>query len=47
MTQGQLITDEFSKSQDEGIRERPLSPTLIDRIVQKLSYLKLPAKEGA
>ncbi len=46
MTQEQLITDEFSKSEDEGIRERPLSPTLIDRILQKLSYLELPAKES-
>ena len=45
MTQEQLITDELIRSEDEGAREQLLSPTLIDRILQKLSCLELPAKE--
>ena len=44
MTQEQLITDELIRSEDEGAREQLLSPTLIDRILQKLSCLELPAK---
>jgi len=44
MTQGQLITYESIKS-DEAGREEPLLPTPIDRILQKLSFLELPAKE--
>jgi integrase/recombinase XerD len=44
MTQGQLITKEPTKS-DEVVREKPFSPTPIDRILQKLSCLELPAKE--
>jgi len=44
MTQGQLINNESVKS-DEVVREEPLSPTPIDRILQKLSCLEFPAKE--
>ncbi len=44
MTQGQLINNELVKS-DEVAREQPLSPTPIDRILQKLSCLEFPAKE--
>jgi len=44
MTQGQLINNESVKS-DEVVREQPLSPTPIDRILQKLSCLEYPAKE--
>jgi site-specific recombinase XerD len=45
MTQGQPITNESIKSEGEGVREQPLSPTPIDRILQKLSCMELPAKE--
>ena len=45
MTQGQLISNESIKCEDEVVREQPLSPTPIDRILQKLSWLELPAKE--
>jgi integrase/recombinase XerD len=45
MTQGQWITNESIKSEGEVVREEPLSPTAIDRILQKLSCLELPAKE--
>jgi integrase/recombinase XerC/integrase/recombinase XerD len=45
MTQGQLITNESIQGGSEGIREEPLSTTPIDRILQKLSCLELPAKE--
>ncbi len=45
MTQGQLITDDSVQSGSEVVREEPLSPTPIDRILQKLSCLELPAKE--
>ena len=45
MTQGQLIANELVKSEDELLREQPLSPTPIDRILQKLSGMELPAKE--
>jgi integrase/recombinase XerC/integrase/recombinase XerD len=45
MTQGQLITNESIKSEGEVVREELLSPTSIDRILQKLSCLELPAKE--
>ncbi len=44
MTQGQLINNESVKSDEVG-REQPLSPTPIDRILQKLSCLEFPAKE--
>jgi integrase/recombinase XerD len=45
MTQVQPITNESIKSEGEGVREQPLSPTPIDRILQKLSWMELPAKE--
>jgi integrase/recombinase XerD len=45
MTQGQPITDESVQSGSEVLREQPLSATLIDRILQKLSCMELPAKE--
>lgn len=45
MTQEQLITKESIQSGSEGIREAPFSTTPIDRILQKLSCLELPAKE--
>jgi len=45
MTQGQLISNESVQNGSEVVREEPLSPTAIDRILQKLSCLELPAKE--
>ena len=45
MTQGNPITNELIKSEDEVVREQPLSPTPIDHILQKLSCMELPAKE--
>ncbi len=45
MTQGQPITNESVKSEAEGLREQFLSQTSIDRILQKLSCMELPAKE--
>jgi site-specific recombinase XerD len=45
MTKGQPITNESVKSESEEPREQPLSPTPIDRILQKLSCMELPAKE--
>jgi integrase/recombinase XerD len=45
MTQGQPITNESIKSESEILCEQPLSPTPIDRILQKLSCMELPAKE--
>jgi site-specific recombinase XerD len=45
MTQEQLITNESVQSGSEVVRGEPFSPTPIDRILQKLSCLELPAKE--
>ena len=45
MTQGQLITNESIKSEGEVVREESLLPTAIERILQKVSCLELPAKE--
>jgi len=45
MTKGQPITNESVKSEGEVLREQPLLPTPIDRILQKLSCKELPAKE--
>ena len=45
MTQGQSISNESIKSEGEVLRDQPLSPTPIDRILQKLSCMELPAKE--
>jgi len=45
MTQGQSITNESVETESEELREQPLSPTPIERILRKLSCLELPAKE--
>ncbi len=45
MTQGQLISNESIESEAEVVREEPLSATPIERILQKLSGLELPAKK--
>jgi len=45
MTQVEPITNESVQSGSEVLREQPLSPTPIDRILQKLSCMELPAKE--
>jgi hypothetical protein len=45
MTQGQPMTNESVQNGSEVLREQPLSPTLIDRILRKLSCMELPAKE--
>jgi integrase/recombinase XerD len=45
MTKVEPIISESVKSESEVLRERPLSPTPIDRILQKLSHMELPAKE--
>ncbi len=45
MTQGQPITNESVKSEDELLRQQSLSATPIDRILQKLSGMELPAKQ--
>jgi integrase/recombinase XerC/integrase/recombinase XerD len=45
MAQGQPIINEPVQSGSEVVREQPLSPTPIDRILQKLSCIELPAKE--
>jgi site-specific recombinase XerD len=45
MIQGQPITNESVRNGSEVAREQPLLPTPIDRILQKLSCMELPAKE--
>ncbi len=45
MTQGQLVSNDSVQIGSEVPREQPFSPTPIDRILQKLFCLKLPAKE--
>jgi integrase/recombinase XerC/integrase/recombinase XerD len=45
MTSLQPITNESVRSESEEPREQPLSPTPIDRILQKLSCIELPAKD--
>jgi integrase/recombinase XerD len=45
MTQVQPITNESVKSESEELREQHLAQTPIDRILQKLSRMELPAKE--
>jgi len=45
MTQVEPIPNESVRSEGEVVREQPLSPTPIDRILQKLSCTELPAKE--
>jgi integrase/recombinase XerD len=45
MTNLQPITNESVKSEAEVLRGEPLSPTPIERILQKLSCIELPAKD--
>src|SRR4030042_823296 len=45
MTKVEPIPNESVQSRSEELREQPLSPTPIDRILQKLSCMELPAKE--
>src|SRR5512139_3441927 len=45
MTQVEPITNESVQSESEVVHEEPLSPAPIDRILQKLCCLELPAKE--
>src|SRR5512136_2451895 len=45
MTSLEPITNESVRSEGEEAREQPLTPTPIDRILQKLSCLELPAKD--
>jgi integrase/recombinase XerD len=45
MTKVEPIISESVKSESEVLREQPLSPTPIDRILQRLCCTELPAKE--
>jgi len=45
MTNLQPITNESVKSEAEVLREQPFLPIPIDRILQKLSCIELPAKD--
>ena len=45
MTKGQPIINESVKNESEVLRQQHLTQTLIDRILQKLSCMELPAKE--
>jgi integrase/recombinase XerD len=45
MTQVEPIPNESVEAEKEELREQPLLPTPIDRILQKLSCMELPAKE--
>jgi site-specific recombinase XerD len=45
MTKVEPIPSESVRNESEVAREQPLSPTPIDRILQKLSCMELPAKE--
>ena len=45
MTKVEPITNELVETEREELRDQPLSPTLIDRILQRLSCMELPAKE--
>ncbi len=45
MTKVEPIINESVETEREELREQPLSPTSIDRILQRLSCLELPAKE--
>ena len=45
MTKVEPITKESIQSGSEVVREQPLSPAPIDRILQKLSCIELPAKD--
>jgi site-specific recombinase XerD len=45
MTQVEPIVNELVQSGNEELREQPLTPTPIERILEKISCLELPAKE--
>jgi site-specific recombinase XerD len=45
MTKVEPIPNESVEAEKEELREQPLSPTPIDRILQRLSCMELPAKE--
>jgi hypothetical protein len=45
MTTAERITNESVQSEGEVLGEQPLSSTLIERILQKLSCIELPAIE--
>jgi integrase/recombinase XerD len=45
MTQVQSTANDLVKNESEVLREQPLTPTPIDRILQKLFHMELPAKE--
>jgi site-specific recombinase XerD len=45
MTQVEPIPNESVEAEKEELREKPHSPTPIDRILQKLFHMELPAKE--
>src|SRR4030042_1787518 len=45
MTNGEPISNESIETERGRLREPPLSPTPIERILQKLSGMELPAKE--
>jgi len=45
MTRVEPTTNESAETEKEELREQPLSPTPIDRILQRLSCMELPAKE--
>jgi len=45
MTKVEPITNESVSNESEVVSEQPLSPTPIDRILQKLSCIELPAKD--
>src|SRR4030042_6778849 len=45
MTNGEPISNESIETERGRLREPPLSPTPIERILQKLSGVELPAKE--
>ena len=45
MTKVEPISNESIETEKEELREQSLSPTPIDRILQKVSHLELPAKE--
>jgi len=45
MTPVQSIVNELVKKESEVLREQPFTPTPIDHILQKLSFMELPAKE--
>jgi len=45
MTKVEPIPNKSVEAEKEELREKPLSPTPIDRILQKLSCMELPGKE--